>query len=102
MEIDSFWQPKQLDNLQQLDKIKSGLLPLIITSSTTTDYNKENLYYDIDELVHKIYGINQPTILLVRPDNYVAVRVSANNLTALQNYLATWYNQHSYNNKFSL
>ncbi len=87
-----FDNQKQLENFQQFDKIKSGLLPLIITSSTTTNYNKENLYYDVDELVHKIYGINQPTILLVRPDSYVAVRTSADSLKDIENYLATWYN----------
>ncbi|MFC4231392.1 FAD-dependent monooxygenase [Parasediminibacterium paludis] len=87
-----FDNKKQLNHLQQIDKIKGGLLPLIITASTITTYETAYLYYDIDELVHKIYGIHQPTILLVRPDNYVALSAKADNLKAVENYFANWYN----------
>jgi 3-(3-hydroxy-phenyl)propionate hydroxylase len=62
----------------------------IITSSTKTAYPSENLYYDIDEIAHKRFGIKQPTILLVRPDNYVAVRCGVDNNGEILNYLKKW------------
>jgi hypothetical protein len=88
-----FDHQKQLDKLPQIDKINSVLLhTIVITASTTTIYDEKNLYFDIDALVHKTYGIHQPTILLVRPDNYVALRTSVNDLSELTHYLANWYN----------
>ena len=84
---------KQLNAVQQINELKiNGLLPLIITSSTTSKYQKDNLYFDVDELVHKIYGVTKPTAFLVRPDNYVAVRVGAESLEAIETYNRLWFN----------
>jgi hypothetical protein len=67
--------------------VNKGISPFMVTSSLSAGYPKEYLFYDIDELVHNIYAIKQPTILLVRPDNYVAVRTSIDNFERISNYL---------------
>jgi hypothetical protein len=64
---------------------------LVITSSTVTSYPIKNLYYDIDEVAHKRYGIRESTILLVRPDNYVAIRCSPSNINEIVTYLKKWF-----------
>jgi 2-polyprenyl-6-methoxyphenol hydroxylase-like FAD-dependent oxidoreductase len=69
----------------------SGIEKLLITSSTTTTYPTEKLYYDIDEIAHKRFGVREPSLLLVRPDNYVAIRCSASDINEILTYLKKWF-----------
>jgi 2-polyprenyl-6-methoxyphenol hydroxylase-like FAD-dependent oxidoreductase len=57
----------------------------LISSSLSTERQVGNLYYDIDEIAHKNYGITQPTIYLIRPDNYVGLRTD--NMQDVLNYI---------------
>jgi 2-polyprenyl-6-methoxyphenol hydroxylase-like FAD-dependent oxidoreductase len=63
---------------------------LLISSSISTSRQVENLYYDIDEIAHKNYGITQPTIYLIRPDNYVGLRTD--NINDVHNYIKDLFN----------
>lgn len=64
---------------------------LLITSSTSTDYNIKSLYYDIDQVAHKRYEVKGPTLLLIRPDNYIAIRCNPNNTNEILTYLKNWF-----------
>lgn len=92
------WKLILFDNLKQCDLDKllfepefSWINKLILTSSTITTYPIQNLYYDIDELAHKRYGIKEPTLLLIRPDNYVGLRCSPSNTDVMITYLKNWF-----------
>lgn len=92
------WKLLLFDNGQQVTLDKTlfetdyiWIDKLVITSSTTATYPIEGLYYDIDEVAHKRYGIKQPTIFLVRPDNYVAVRCNTSNTNEIVLYLKKWF-----------
>ena len=92
------WKLILFDNGKQnnLDKILfetnyKWIDKLVITSSTMTTYPIESLYYDVDEVAHKRYGIIEPSILLVRPDNYVAVRCTQSNTNEIVAYLKKWF-----------
>lgn len=65
---------------------------LLITSSMKSNYSTEHLYYDIDEVAHKRYEIKKPQYLLIRPDNYVAVRCEVQNVSEIYKYLSNWFN----------
>ncbi len=62
----------------------------LISSSLKTNEDLDNLYFDIDEVAHKVYGIETPAFYLIRPDNYVAVRTSS--LIDITEFLKTIYN----------
>ena len=79
--LSAFWADERFQWLQRM----------VLTNSTTTTYPESILYYDIDEVAHKRYGIQQPQILLVRPDNYVALRLPVSKMNLLPAYLAKWY-----------
>lgn len=64
---------------------------LIITSSLKTSYSTEILYFDIDEVAHRRYRIKKSQFLLVRPDNYVAVRCSVDGLPKAFDFLKKWF-----------
>lgn len=49
------------------------------------------IYQDLDRLAHQAYGLSEPTILLIRPDNYVAAVLPVENVADLGRYLSAWY-----------
>lgn len=73
------------NEFDEIEKEYPFLKTLLISSSLKTIQQVSNLYYDIDELAHKAYGILQPTIYCVRPDNYVGLRT--NNLKDVSSYI---------------
>ena len=50
-----------------------------------------DVYHDLDRVAHQTYGITEPTALLIRPDNYVAIVARADDLASLQRYVSNWY-----------
>ena len=94
-----YWKLIYFDAKQYLKEVGNKLTnyagksikPIIITSSTKNIYNAQNLYYDIDELAHKVYDISGPTLLLVRPDNFIAARVPAADFATIDQYVKTWF-----------
>ncbi|WPH04378.1 FAD-dependent monooxygenase [Acrodontium crateriforme] len=69
--------------------------------STVNDFSSSfPILYDLDEEVHRLYGVGAPSVYLIRPDGYVAVRTSLSNIVVLQKYLRTWLPNAS--QKFSL
>ncbi len=63
--------------------------PLLI-STAPQDNRAPELYYDLDEVAHPAYGIRQPTLLLIRPDQYVAVRAAATDWPTMESYVRQW------------
>ncbi|HEV7228030.1 FAD-dependent monooxygenase [Brevundimonas sp.] len=63
---------------------------VIIAGAGTLD-SPARVYYDLDRLAHKAYGLRVPTALLIRPDNYTAAVVPVADLKPLRSYLAEWY-----------
>jgi 2-polyprenyl-6-methoxyphenol hydroxylase-like FAD-dependent oxidoreductase len=49
------------------------------------------IYRDLDRLAHKAYRITLPTLLLIRPDNYIAARLPASASGEIVQYLNQWY-----------
>lgn len=73
------------------------LKTLIINASLHSNYNplidKDcKLFYDIDLLAHKIYGVKNPTIFLIRPDNHISLRTENLDAKELLNYGKVWFN----------
>ncbi len=64
---------------------------LFITSALDTSYPMKSLYFDIDEVAHKRYAVKKPQYLLIRPDNYVAVRCGVNELSKIFSFLKKWF-----------
>jgi 3-(3-hydroxy-phenyl)propionate hydroxylase len=64
-----------------------------IVISTARGHTKivENLYYDSDRIAHLVYKITEPTLFLIRPDNYIALRMKATSTSELIDYLKKWY-----------
>ncbi|MBV9076921.1 MAG: hypothetical protein JO048_05495, partial [Methylobacteriaceae bacterium] len=58
---------------------------------TTSGENAGSLpaLYDLDEEAHRVYGVDRPTVLLVRPDGHVAVR-SAGDVAPVLDYARRW------------
>ncbi|MEX3015991.1 FAD-dependent monooxygenase [Gymnodinialimonas hymeniacidonis] len=48
-------------------------------------------HIDLDQLAHKAYGIKTPTVLLIRPDNYVGARFTDDMEKSVKAYFKTWY-----------
>ena len=93
------WKLLLFDNGQQvtldfssLDSRYTFIDKLWITSSMHTTYPIDNLYYDIDEVAHKRYEVKKQQFILVRPDNYAALRCGIGQLSVLDNYLKKWFN----------
>lgn len=67
------------------------IMKLAVLGSADALYEGTNLYYDVERVAHQTYRVEEPTVLLVRPDNYIAARLSANALGEVESYLAKWY-----------
>lgn len=52
--------------------------------------NVGEVLYDLDEEAHRVYGIVKPTMLLVRPDGHVAVRIRPGQIDILARYANYW------------
>lgn len=79
------------DPLQAHYKQHAWIRASVVTASTRTTYPQDSLYFDIDSVVHKRYGILKPTLLLIRPDNYVALRCPAEAVAEFDAYLQHWF-----------
>ena len=63
----------------------------IITTKSGNHSATNALYYDLDAIAHKIYGIKTPTVFLIRPDRFVAVKISKQNWPVLDEYISDWF-----------
>ena len=67
--------------------------PIIITTSAKKQTDASHLYYDIDEVAHKAYQISKPVMLLIRPDQYIAVRTQKGNWPVLETFSRRWFRE---------
>ncbi|MBO0931869.1 FAD-dependent monooxygenase [Fibrella aquatilis] len=63
----------------------------LISSSVKTAATLDNLFFDLEAIVHRTYIISQPMFYLVRPDNHVALRTTS--LVDVPIYLNNLYPQ---------
>ncbi len=63
----------------------------VVASHPDTEAQSGGLLHDLDQLAHKVYGVTRPTVLLIRPDNYIAARLPTSDASGLNKYLANWY-----------
>jgi hypothetical protein len=72
--------------LQRLSlRIDTHLVTIAMPTEPTVD-----VLYDLDGEAHRNYHITRPTLLLIRPDGYVAARVAPRHLHHLEQYLTRW------------
>ena len=48
------------------------------------------ILFDLDEEAHRVYAIDRPTLLLIRPDGHMAVRVPPSQVGKVRAYLERW------------
>ena len=84
-------QAVQSDMQLLATKTKLDFIPVIITTSARNEATTSHLYYDVDEVAHKAYGITQPTVLLIRPDQYVGLRTGKSNWATVETYAQHWF-----------
>jgi hypothetical protein len=74
---------------------ESNTLPRIKTyvviAGDDARHDGGHIYQDLDRVAHRAYDITEPTVLLIRPDNYIAAVLPGKDLLSLHRYLATWY-----------
>lgn len=73
-----------------MDELQRPDLAHFLISTESRTKSTSPLIYDLDEEIHRIYDIFRPTILLVRPDGHIAVRVNLWNVILLRDYLNAW------------
>ena len=61
----------------------------LVTTAAPTEPTVD-LLYDLDGEAHRNYHITRPTMLLIRPDGYVAARVAPRHLHRLERHLTRW------------
>lgn len=64
-----------LPHIKQLQEWLSQFHPDLIKTYVITNekiYDGGDIIFDSDEVIHKCYYITKPTILIIRPDNYIA------------------------------
>ena len=65
---------------------------------TNLDKNLEDVYIDPDGRGHQIYRCFDPTILIIRPDNYVCYRGDTH-LNSLEPFLLQYFNPEAFSHK---
>lgn len=68
-----------------------GLETLIISTSDSKDTSDARAFTDVERIAHKTYQIGQPTVFLIRPDNYIAARVGIKDVDSLKRHVAKFY-----------
>lgn len=63
---------------------------LVITTGSPDRTDDVEVLHDLDGEAHRSYRITRPTLLLVRPDGHIAVRVAPRQIDRLQAYLNQW------------
>lgn len=63
----------------------------MVMAAKNGSYQDPNCYYDIDCVAHQAYRIKKPTLLLIRPDNYVAALLPSDALADVNSYFSKWY-----------
>lgn len=63
---------------------------LVTTVMLTAPVDGPSVLHDLDGQAHRAYTITRPTLLLVRPDGHIAVRVAPSQVRHLEHYLASW------------
>ena len=61
----------------------------LVTTTAPTETTVDVLY-DLDGEAHRNYRITRPTMLLIRPDGYIAARVAPRHLHRIDQYLTQW------------
>ena len=75
---------------QALRHLQRADLSAYIVSTDSRTLERGVVLYDLDEEAHRVYGVRAPTLMLVRPDGYVAVRLKTRDVDRLAVYLAGW------------
>lgn len=68
-------EKKSLPHIKQLQEWLGEFHPDLIKTYIVTNkkiYDGENIIFDLGEVIHQSYQITHPSILIVRPDNYIA------------------------------
>ncbi|MEL6573768.1 MAG: FAD-dependent monooxygenase [Pseudomonadota bacterium] len=76
-------------NLDEIAALQSEQFPF--AAKLRIGQSDHATHYDLDSLAHKAYGITGPSVLLIRPDNYVAARFDADWENKIVAYFARWY-----------
>ena len=71
------------------DKAYPFAQKLVVRSGASGSGPKTHV--DLDQLAHKAYDIKKPTVLLIRPDNYVAARFTDDMEKSVKAYFLIWY-----------
>jgi len=74
----------------QLPKFDIGDLPTFIVSTRSDVKPEASTFYDLDEVAHRAYGVQNGAIYLIRPDGHVGLKTDLDNAKALKNYLSKW------------
>ena len=65
--------------LGRTERLSTRVSTYVITTDSTpipSSDEQGRILFDLDGEAHRIYGINTPTLVLVRPDGHLAIRVS--------------------------
>ena len=76
--------------LSELKSSRPDVMGHLVSTQVLTETEKGVVLYDLDEAAHRVYGVDRPTIFLVRPDGHVGVRAGPSRLGIVKDYLARW------------
>ncbi|KAA1249671.1 hypothetical protein F0Q45_13900 [Mycobacterium simiae] len=77
-----------LDRSTPVVQIPESVKNIIANQSVTL---KVHLIAARETLIHDAYGVEEPTVVLVRPDGYIAWRGAVSDTDGLAAYLSHWY-----------
>ena len=79
--------------LGRTERLSTRVSTYVITTDSTpipSSDEQGRILFDLDGEAHRIYGVNTPTLVLVRPDGHLAIRVSLDGGADIDSYLDTW------------
>ncbi|MEM7797666.1 MAG: FAD-dependent monooxygenase [Chloroflexota bacterium] len=87
--FDDSRQGKDLSRLNDLRR--PWVRKMVVSAAFNAPIDNCHFYYDVERVAHQVYQIKAPTLLLIRPDNYIAARVPADAINQIENHIAKWY-----------
>jgi len=92
-------QKKETKDFSFLARLKIPRIKLLFINANLEIRHKEyeemgiSVFFDIDLLAHKVYGIRKPSLLLIRPDNYISLRTEKLDGSEILDFQEIWYNK---------